>query len=87
MQSDLQIWQLILSASLMVKFVMLILLIASVASWMIIFRKRQMLRAASRGADHFEERFWSGINLSELSSEISEGEKETTGLERLVERY
>ncbi len=40
MQSDLQIWQLILQASWMVKGVMLILLVASVASWMIIFRKR-----------------------------------------------
>ena len=57
MQSDLQVWQLILSASWMVKFVMLILLAASVSSWMIIFRKRQVLRAASRGADRFEERF------------------------------
>ena len=53
MQSDLHIWQLIMSASWMVKMVMLILLAASVTSWMMIFRKRQMLAAAEKGADAF----------------------------------
>jgi biopolymer transport protein TolQ len=83
MQSDLQIWQLILSASWMVKFVMLILLFASVASWMIIFRKRQVLRTASRGADQFEERFWSGTDLAGLSAQISKSDKGSSGIERL----
>jgi biopolymer transport protein TolQ len=83
MQSDLQVWQLILSASWMVKFVMLILLVASVASWMIIFRKRQMLRAASRGADRFEEKFWSGTDLAGLSSEISDESGANNGMEQV----
>ena len=48
MQTDLQVWTLILHASWMVKFVMLTLLAASVASWMIIFRKRSMLHGAVR---------------------------------------
>ena len=85
MQSDLQIWQLILDASWMVKFVMLILLVASVASWMIIFRKRQILREASRGADQFEERFWSGADLAELSAELEDEESETNGMEQLFD--
>ncbi len=85
MQSDLQIWQLILDASWMVKFVMLILLVASVASWMIIFRKRQILREASRGADQFEERFWSGTDLAELSAELEDEESENNGMERLFD--
>jgi biopolymer transport protein TolQ len=85
MQSDLQVWQLILDASWMVKFVMLILLFASVASWMIIFRKRQMLRSATKGADQFEERFWSGTDLAGLNAEIEAGEKETNGLEMLFQ--
>jgi biopolymer transport protein TolQ len=83
MQSDLQVWQLILSASWMVKFVMLILLVASVASWMIIFRKRQVLRQASRGADRFEERFWSGTDLAGLSAEINDSDNEQNGMEQL----
>ncbi|NIP17023.1 MAG: protein TolQ [Xanthomonadales bacterium] len=83
MQSDLQVWQLILSASWMVKFVMLILLVASVASWMIIFRKRQMLKSAEKGADGFEERFWSGTDLTGLYDEIDDEERKSTGLERI----
>ena len=78
MQSDLQVWQLVLSASWMVKFVMLILLAASVSSWMIIFRKRQVLNAAGKGADRFEERFWSGTDLARLSSELAAEKGETS---------
>ena len=85
MQSDLQVWQLILDASWMVKFVMLTLLAASVWSWMIIFRKRQVLNAASRGADRFEERFWSGTDLAGLSAEITERDGETSGMEQIFE--
>jgi biopolymer transport protein TolQ len=83
MQSDLQVWQLILSASWMVKFVMLILLVASVASWMIIFRKRQILSSAERGANSFEERFWAGTDLTGLYKQVDDPERRTTGLERI----
>lgn len=65
--------------------VMLILLAASVASWMIIFRKRQMLRAAEKGADEFEERFWSGTDLTHLYESVSRDNAGNTGMERLFE--
>lgn len=85
MQSDLQVWQLILDASWMVKFVMLILLFASVASWMIIFRKRQILSEATRGANRFEERFWSGTSMAQLNEEVAAQEGESSGIEQLFE--
>ena len=47
MHSDLSIASLILGASLLVKFVMLILVIASVASWALIFSKRREMRGSS----------------------------------------
>ena len=71
MQNDLEIWQLILQASWMVKMVMLVLLAASVSSWMIIFRKRQILKAAEKGAVAFEEQFWSGTDLTRLYETVS----------------
>ena len=37
MQNEMQIWQLVMEASWLVKVVMLLLLLASVASWVIIF--------------------------------------------------
>ena len=85
MQSDLQIWQLIWDASWMVKMVMLILLVASVSSWMIIFRKRQILAAAEKGANEFEERFWSGTDLTRLYESISRDNAGNSGMERLFE--
>ena len=85
MQNDLQVWQLIWDASWMVKMVMLILLAASVASWMIIFRKRQMLRAAEKSADDFEERFWSGTDLTHLYEQVSRDDAGNSGMERLFE--
>ena len=54
---------LILQASLIVQFVMALLVGASVVSWAIIFRKRQLLVAERQAADRFEEQFWSGGDL------------------------
>ena len=85
MSNDLEIWQLIWHASVMVKMVMGILLAASIASWMIIFRKRQMLRLAEKGANDFEERFWSGTDLTRLYENITRDSATNTGMERLFE--
>lgn len=84
MQTDLQVWQLLLQASWMVKGVMLILLMASLTSWMIIFRKRMALAAAEKGAEAFEERFWSGIDLTALYEKVSRSTN-SDGLEQIFE--
>jgi biopolymer transport protein TolQ len=85
MQNDLQVWQLIWEASWMVKMVMLILLAASVSSWMIIFRKRQVLGKAEKGADEFEEKFWSGTDLTKLYESVSRDNAGNSGMERVFE--
>jgi biopolymer transport protein TolQ len=85
MSNDLQIWQLILDASWLVKGVMAILLAASIASWMIIFNKRQILARAEAAADAFEERFWSGTDLTKLHEGISAGHRINSGMERIFD--
>jgi len=85
MQNELQIWQLVMEASWMVKGVMAILLVASVASWMIIFRKRQALAKAEKEAVVFEERFWSGTDLSQLHEGITGAHRLTSGMERIFD--
>lgn len=85
MNNDLQIWQLILEASWLVQGVMAILLLASVASWMIIFRKRQALKLATKEADAFEERFWSGTDLIKLHQGIAASHRSVTGMEKIFE--
>ncbi len=85
MQNELQIWHLILDAGPMVLAVLAILLVASLASWMIIFRKRQGLKRAEKEANAFEERFWAGTDLNHLYDGISAGHRVTRGMERIFE--
>ena len=85
MGSELQVWRLILDASWLVQGVMVILLMASLASWMIIFRKRQALKLAIKEADRFEEKFWSGTDLTKLHESISAAHRHTAGMERIFE--
>ena len=59
-------WSLIANASLVVQLVMLILVAASVTSWIMIIQRGNAMRAAKRSLDAFEEKFWSGIDLSKL---------------------
>ncbi|HEU4992042.1 MAG TPA: protein TolQ [Luteimonas sp.] len=76
---------LVLHASLPVQLVMLLLLFGSVASWVIIFRKKRVLDRAEREADSFEERFWSGAELSKLYSGATERNRDIGGLEAIFE--
>ncbi len=76
---------LMLHASIPVQAVMLILVLASIASWMIIFRKKQGLDAASKEANAFEERFWSGADLSSLFRDATQKDRQVEGLEAVFE--
>lgn len=66
MNPDMSILALFLNASLLVKLVMGLLLVASLLSWMVIGRKWLELKRARKEVDQFEERFWSGVDLVEL---------------------
>jgi biopolymer transport protein TolQ len=83
--NELDMLQLILHASLPVQLVMVLLLFASVASWVIIFRKKRMLDRAEREADRFEERFWSGAEMSKLYAAATERNREIEGMEAIFE--
>jgi len=85
MNNELQIWQLVMQASWLVKGVMLLLLVASVASWMMIFRKRQVLAQAEKEAEAFEEKFWSGADLTALHEGISSSHRSTRGMEKVFD--
>lgn len=61
------VWELILGAGLMVKFVMLILVVFSVISWAIIFFKYRQVKSARRYNEKFLEIFWGGSSLETIS--------------------
>ena len=69
--SDLSLFSLIWEASLPVQAVMLILVIASMASWKIIYLKIKTLKMAEQNTDDFEKIFWSGGSLSNLYDSVS----------------
>ena len=69
--SDLSFFSLIWDASLPVQAVMLILVIASMASWKIIYLKIKTLKMAEQNTDDFEKIFWSGGSLSNLYESVS----------------
>jgi biopolymer transport protein TolQ len=85
METDLSFVKLVLSASPLVQVVMLLLVLASLISWTMIFRKRAGLRSARRAADEFEKRFWSGTDLVALYTQISERRRNPNGMESLFE--
>ena len=70
MQGDMSIVSLIMGASLLVKFVMLVLLAASVASWGLVFSKRRELLNAKRAAQQFEDQFWAAEDLTALFNRL-----------------
>ena len=80
MTDQISIFELIANASVLVQAVMVILVLASVASWMMIFQRWFFLRAALAEINTFEEHFWSGIDLRKFSSELDQ-EENLNGIE------
>jgi biopolymer transport protein TolQ len=80
MQAELSFVHLVLGASPVVQLVMLVLLLASVISWTMIFDRNKTLRRARLDADLFEDHFWGGRDLSELFREVSGDEGGARGL-------
>ena len=79
------ILQLVLNAGPVVKFVLVLLLGASLVSWTIIFRKRRLLREAQFEANRFESAFWSGGDLGKLYRAIEARGSTAVGMEGIFE--
>ncbi len=84
MNTDMSLVHLVLGASPVVQGVMALLLVVSLISWTIIFRKASALKDARREAARFDQRFWSGNDLSVLYREIS-SRPATSGMEGIFE--
>ena len=80
---DMSILSLILQASWVVQLVMLILVVASVASWATIFRKSQALKQVRQFNESFEQDFWSGQSLNDLYNSATQNAKNGGPMERI----
>jgi biopolymer transport protein TolQ len=85
MNADLSIIRLVLDASPVVQFVLLVLLIASIASWAIIFEKKRLMKQAHKAATEFEAAFWSGGDLNSLYRDIARAEATPLGMAGIFE--
>ena len=83
--SSINYLDLLLKASLPVQVIMLLLLVGSLISWVIIFRKARIFSRANREADDFEGRFWSGAELTKLYAGTTDRKRMVTGLEAIFE--
>lgn len=81
--ADLSIITLVMNASVVVKCVMGILLIASLSSWATIFSKMLVLSRSRRQTDDFEKRFWSGLDLAKLYETANTRPERTGAQERM----
>ena len=83
--ADLDIWTLILGASLVVKAVMLLLLAVSFLSWMFIFSKWFAIRRARGQTEQFEREFWGGKDLNLIYQGAVNNRHSIGSLERVFE--
>ena len=83
MNEPLSVLQLMLNASIVVQAVMVLLMLASLISWVMIFQRGFALLAIRRQAIGFEDEFWSGKDLGQLYIERQARETEPVGLESI----
>ncbi|MFV0276091.1 MAG: protein TolQ [Parahaliea sp.] len=72
MEDQLSLIDLVLHASITVQLVMALLLLASMVSWYMIVQRIIYFRNCQNDMIDFEEKFWSGIDLSQLYREGNE---------------
>ena len=85
MNTDLSLLTLVLDASLVVQFVLLLLLLASIASWAVIIEKSRLLKQVVSSADDFESSFWSGGDLASIHREVAQAGEVRLGMAGIFE--
>lgn len=83
MNQDLSIVSLILHASWVVQFVVVLLIGVSIASWAAIFRKIVALKRVQKLNEAFDREFWSGTSLNDLFAGAAQNAKHAGSMERI----
>lgn len=83
--NEMSVVGLLLNASVPVQIVILLLMIASLMSWSIIFTKRRLIRKTRNESDEFEANFWSGGDLNTLYQSASRNKGSSYGMSSIFE--
>jgi len=85
MGNEFSIVDLVLDASPVVQAVLLVLALASITSWAVIFAKGRIIAKSRKQAGKFETAFWSGGDLGALYRSIETKGRAGTGLQSIFE--
>ena len=85
MTTDMSFISLIMGASFTVQIVLLLLFVASIVSWTIIFNKRRLIRRTKEASDDFEATFWSGGDLTTMYRNATRQKDGTVGMASIFE--
>lgn len=79
-QEGISLFRLLADASLAVQLVMVLLLVASLVSWYMIFHKWFTIKAAHWAAGEFEDSFWAGGDMDSLYAQWAGKRKQPSGM-------
>lgn len=83
MSAELNFLELFLKASIVVQIVIVVLILFSIISWTIIIQRSRILGKALKESATFEDRFWSGEDLSKLYEGLSNRRDGLSGSEQI----
>ena len=83
MNVDSSLWGYFLNAGLIVKFVLLLLIFASIISWTYILQRGFYLKEIRKSSEKFENLFWSGGDLSEFYTNSLKNKVNVQGMEAI----
>ncbi len=80
MTTEPTLWHFVSNAGTVVRAVMTLLALASLASWTLIFQRAMFLRQAKNAVKTFESQFWSGADLNKLYGDLSRRPQNLSGM-------
>ncbi len=85
MNTELSIVSMVANASVLVQLIMALLMLVSLGSWSVIFRKWFAIRDAQRATDRFEAEFWTDRDLGTLYQQVRGEASDHGSLARIFE--
>lgn len=82
---DSSLWTYFINASILVKFVMALLIGASIISWTYIMQRNTYIKTVQKATTEFENIFWSGGDLSKLYADSMKHKSGAEGMEAIFQ--
>jgi len=74
--TDFSLWKLFLRADFVVKFVIILLIAASIFSWALIFDKFKLFRKINKSIEDFEKKFWKAKSAESFNGSLPVNSKD-----------